>query len=288
MNKKPQKTFNEAMSHFLAPLNTFPWYTQPIAQSFVIVATWGVGATLSALLDPPPLLAYTVAGAVITGLCIWRARTEQLGDVNWATAPTLAESCANLSPATMGAVRQVMTEALHNYPAISAVHLYLPDGADGKVLKGNIGVMPNGRRRIIMADPVTVEALSPEQFEAVLRHEMRHTTGVMHHWSLLEFSLRMTGWFAVGLLGYGWWGIVALWALLASLKWIGELVCDAASVTYVGKDPLISALEVAMAVRGRRRPWMRVVRLLLITLFPTHPPLFMRRAFASVVAAATR
>jgi Zn-dependent protease with chaperone function len=291
----PPKKFEDAVAGFLARQSGqgTPGWAVLFARLAMIAAYFGVGLLLRVHMDVSWPVAVIISSVVFMAfwVLIWRVRP--LGSVDWDSAESYWQTAQlRLPPANAGAVAAVTDATLGRYRGIRAVHPYLatcPAGVQDGMCKHpgcrGAGVLTVGARRVVVINP-RVAHLSAGGLEAVLVHEMRHSTGIMGLYCATQVVMNSVGWFLVGFVPVvpPAVGVPALWGIGATMAWANELIADIAALRSVGAQANLEAFRAA-ELRLKDSPvLLRVLFLVMVTAFPTHPPTRLRMALIRVTA----
>lgn len=238
-------------------------------------------------------LSVSVAVCTVAWVLLACSTHRLLGPVDWRTAgPYWRTARRRLPEAARDALEAVIGATLARYRrSIIEIHPYLvpcPEGVEDGTCEHagclNAGVLAVGGRRVLAIGRRTA-CLPVPTFEAIMRHEMRHYSGVMSAYTVAQAVMRPMGWIVAGSAPVSPVVAVAVyWCAAGAVAWINELVADASSVRMVGLEANLAAIRLT---RGRlagvplRR---RVVAIAIAVVFPTHPPGLLRVAVAHVVA----
>jgi beta-lactamase regulating signal transducer with metallopeptidase domain len=237
--------------------------------AFSSPAMVAIGSTISS--DLAPLAGLKTAGATTQPVLVQLSRFLPWLDVAW----LLGVAC--LSTRTIGGWRLIhrlrrsailkTPEAVHkNFVLLCArlgitrqVSLYISDHIQGPLTMGIV-------RSLVILPASALMALSSEQLEAVLAHELAHVRRADYLWNLIQTMVETLLFFHP-----------AVWWLGSRLRQQRELCCDDVAVQSCA-DPLVYAtallrleerrsqrLSLAMALDGHR-PWsglsLRIARIL--------------------------
>lgn len=237
-------------------------------------------------------LPVSVAVCVVAWVVLMGNTHRLLGAVDWETADPYWRTARRRMPeVARDALEAVIGATLARYRRITAIHPYLvpcPEGVEDGTCEHagclNAGVLAVGGRRVLAIGRRTA-CLPVPTFEAIMRHEMRHYSGVMSAYTVAQAVMRPVGWIVAGSAPVSPVVAVAVyWCAAGMVAWVNELIADASSVRAVGLDANVAAIRLT---RGRlagvplRR---RVIAIAIAVVFPTHPPGLLRVAVAHVVA----
>jgi Zn-dependent protease with chaperone function len=272
-----------------APSSPAPWKVLGL-RLFPVAVFFGVGVLLRNFVGPALPIAITIC--VLACALRMRFTDKQLGPVDWDTAgPYWETTRLQLSDEANDVITTVTAATLARRKKIIAVHPYLvpcPEGVDDGSCAHhpcmNAGAVWLGRRRV-MAIGRRVANMPPPAFEAILRHELRHSTGIMAPYAVMQVTLQTFGWMIAACAPVSALiAVPAWWATTGAVAWANELIADATAVRAAGLDADLAALRVSR-VKMRGVPWKhRLLPYLIVVLFPTHPPIRLRIAVAHAVA----
>ncbi|MEO3861347.1 hypothetical protein [Acrocarpospora sp. B8E8] len=284
------RSFEESAARLLAPLSRLPWWAKPL-RSLVIPAIFiglGVGARLVAPAPLPVAVAVCAAVTAAAMMLVCRGSSRQMRDVDWSTADPYWNEGAHQVPVGH---REVLAQAISRkrarYPAVSGIHPYLlpcpasvEDGSCDHLPCTYIGMVRVAAGHCVVVVGRRAFHMSRQAFEGVVWHEMRHHTGVMRGYGVMQVALGIAGWFAVGYLTFGWPSAIMLWLALAAIAWIHEVICDTSAGRAAGADAICRALAWKAAALRATPLLPRLGHLLTEALAPTHPPSWMRSLVA--------
>jgi hypothetical protein len=294
---QPQK-FGDAMTQWLA--------TQALAGRYpgrvVLVRTamagvlLGAGVLLRVVTNVTLPVSLALGGATLVGAGLWLRRRVRgiLGPVDWDTALLYWETARLRMPeANAALIDRLISDTMSRYPSIEGIHpcnprCYRTDGGPCEhPYCLTVGVLWVGSRRVMVVHHRTAD-LPTSTLEALLHHELRHATGVMSIWATVQVTL--------GLVGYAVAGVVALpvfvtvpvmWGITGAIAWGNELICDIASVRRMGLSAALAALN-ATKIDWAATPWrQKISACSRMTLFPQHPPKWLRDAAVRAAALIT-
>lgn len=255
------------------------------------VIFFGAGVLLRSVVASA--LSVSVVVCTVAWVLLMRNTHRLIGPVAWETAyPYWRTARRQMPDTTRDALAAVIGATLARYRRrIIAIHPYLvpcPDGVEDGTCEHagclNAGVLKVGERRVLVIGRRTA-CLPVPTFEAIMRHEMRHCTGLMNSYTAAQAVMRPMGWIVAGSAPVSPVVAVAVyWCAAGAVAWINELIADASSVRAMGLEANLASIRLT---RGRlagvplRR---RVVAIAIGVVFPTHPPGLLRVAVAHVVA----
>ncbi|WP_424534419.1 hypothetical protein ACOZ38_29530 [Sphaerisporangium viridialbum] len=284
---QPQK-FEEALAVFTTRVsgNALPWWAFLGARLTVPVVFLGVGLALWEVLGD---LALPVASGLFVVWWAARMRTRgQLGQVDWDTADTYWQTAHLQVPDATNAVIAAVTSAtLARYRRITGIHPYLrscpggiQDGACRHPECLSVGVLWVGRRRVLVIGRRAAH-LRPEVLESILYHEVRHSTGVMGPYAVMQVTMSMAGWIVGACLPVPLLvAVPTVWAAAGAVAWLNELIADTAAVRTTGVASCVASLKATRLQLAGVPVRRRVAHYVFIALFPTHPPMWLRVAAA--------
>ncbi|MEU0520580.1 hypothetical protein [Streptosporangium sp. NPDC006007] len=285
-------TFEDAVSGLLVRMSATAAGARTVLAVQVAGAAifFGAGVLLRSVVGWA--LPVSVAVCVVAWVVLMGNTHRLLGPVDWATAyPYWRTARRRMPEAARDALAAVIGATLARYRRIIAIHPCLapcPEGVEDGTCEHagclNAGVLRVNNRRVLVIGR-RVAFLPVPTFEAVIRHEMRHCTGVMSAYTAAQAVMRPMGWIVAGAAPVSPVVAVAVyWCAAGAVAWVNELIADASSVRAMGLEANLAAIRLT---RGRlagvplRR---RVIAVAVAVVFPTHPPGLLRVAVAHVVA----